>query len=57
MIVREIVTDTEKTLETFDWFNDYSDTRRWAARNRHKGIVDRLDEGFFKWHNQQNKPV
>jgi hypothetical protein len=33
MIIREIKSDPAKVLRSFDWFNDYLDTRSWAERN------------------------
>lgn len=32
MIVREIEQNPE-LLDSFDWFNDYKDTLRWAKQN------------------------
>lgn len=29
MIIREILTDTDEILKTFDFFNDYQDTLNW----------------------------
>jgi len=49
MIVREIQNNTEEEIKTFDWFNDYEDTRRWAARNGYTKIVQLLDAGIKKW--------
>ena len=64
MIVREILTDTEKVIETFDFFNDYDDTKRWIFNRIH--ISSRILEVSFKlaekygwWlakeHNRENK--
>lgn len=44
MIIREIKQQPE-LLETFDWFNDYKDTRRWVTRNCPE-LLSKMDEGY-----------
>ncbi|NIP54117.1 MAG: hypothetical protein GWN00_01470 [Aliifodinibius sp.] len=48
MLIREIADNPDKVLTNFDWFNDYNDTRSWAAKNC-PGLVPRLDAGHKKW--------
>ena len=47
MIVREIK-DHPELINTFDWFNDYNDTRYWA-RHSCPELLKRLDGGFKQW--------
>jgi len=55
MIVREILKDTENVLATFDYFNDYKDTRSWAKRNGCPHLVKLLDAGNETWMKERNK--
>lgn len=48
MIVRGIKTEPSKVLKTFDWFNDYKDTRIWAVTNC-PGCIPELDKRHTKW--------
>lgn len=45
MIVRELKENPDEVLANFDWFNDYKDTRSWAAFSFPE-ILERLDTGF-----------
>lgn len=49
MIVREIKVNREAVLKTFDWFNDYEDTRRYAVENCPLETIQLLDDGFNDW--------
>lgn len=49
MIVREIKNHRDAVLASFDWFNDYKDTRAWATQNCDEQTVALLDEGYQKW--------
>ena len=55
MIVRAIKENPDEVLAKFDWFNDYKDTRNWAARNNLISIVARLDAGYKKWDEERMK--
>jgi hypothetical protein len=55
MIVREIK-DNPELLKTFDWFNDYEDTKRWAEYHCPE-LVKSLDEGFKKWLKHFNRKI
>lgn len=46
MIIREITKDRERVLNSFDWFNDYRDTRDYVKSLGDKETVDLLDNGF-----------
>jgi hypothetical protein len=48
MIVREIKDNPDEVLKSFDWFNDYEDTRFWCIQNAPE-LVDRLTSGFKIW--------
>lgn len=48
MIIRELKQDPDEVLKTFDWFNDYKDTRKWAVYY-YPEIVCRLDGEYNKW--------
>ena len=47
MIIREIK-DNPELINTFDWFNDYADTRRWARYNCPE-LIEGLDSGRRRW--------
>lgn len=49
MIVREIKADPDGVLATFDWFNDYKDTRSWLLGGLQFGLLEMLDKGHEKW--------
>ena len=49
MIIREIKDEPETVLATFDWFNDYDDTKLWCKEMGLDEIVKSLDSGFKKW--------
>ena len=53
MICRDIVVDTEKKLQVFDWFNDYDDTKRWCKNNAPE-LVALLDSGFQNYLKERN---
>lgn len=48
MIIREIAENPNEVLRTFDWFNDYEDTRWWITRNC-PGILPPFEAGFKEW--------
>lgn len=48
MIIREIKDCDSSFWLTFDYLNDYDDTRYWAVTNA-PDKVKTLDEGFNKW--------
>jgi len=48
MIVREIKQEPEKVMATFDWFNDYKDTRSWL-RYACPGILPEFDRRYKLW--------
>lgn len=50
MIVREIKTNTEQVLKSFDYFNDYKDTRAWCVSSFPE-ILPRLDKGHDEFCN------
>lgn len=47
MIVREIKDAGPEFFESFDYFNDYKDTRAWAKHNCPEKLVE-LDKGDIK---------
>ncbi len=47
MIVREIK-DRPELIATFDWFNDYKDTRSWCVQNAPDRVAA-LDAGMELW--------
>lgn len=49
MIIREIKSDTFSTIHTFDWFNDYNDTRRWLESQKETLLIELLDAGYKVW--------
>lgn len=49
MIVREIKVNREAALKSFDYFNDYDDTRRYAVENCSLETIQLLDNGFNDW--------
>jgi len=59
MIIREIK-DNPELLKTFDWFNDYDNTKSWAKYNCPE-MVELLDKGFneflIKLKHGINKPL
>lgn len=55
MIVREIKTNPESVLQSFDWFNDSKDTIDWARRNCPQSTVDALVEGERNYWKERNK--
>ena len=55
MICREIKNEVQKILDMFDWFNDYQDTRDWAA-SAYPHILPILDSGYNRYlYNKKNK--
>jgi len=54
MIVREIKETPDEVLKTFDYFNDYKDTRAWAEHAAPE-IIDRLDRGQRIWRDSWRK--
>lgn len=55
MIVREIKLDTFQTIHTFDWFNDYDDTRLWLKEQNETLLIELLDAGFRVWLKKRNE--
>jgi hypothetical protein len=55
MIIREILTDTEKELENFDFFNDYSDTLLWLIETGHKGQAIELKNAYTQYITKRNE--
>ena len=53
MIVREIK-ENPVLLLSFDWFNDYADTRSWAVVNC-PNLVGVLDQGHQAWLDEQRR--
>ena len=51
MRVREILQDPDKVLATFDYFNDYKDTRDFLSYppGEHDELIARLDAGEEAW--------
>lgn len=47
--------DRNPNLKNFDWFNDYNDTRAWAAQARPE-LVPELDLGYAKWLQMNSYP-
>lgn len=45
MIIREIRDNPLHEIATFDWFNDYKDTRDWAVHSCPADVVALLDAG------------
>lgn len=48
MIVREIRDNPDLILSTFDYFNDYNDTRKYCECH-YPELVERLDSGFEEY--------
>jgi len=55
MIVREIKADTFSTIHTFDWFNDYDDTRLWLKEQNETLLIELLDAGYKVWLKKRNE--
>lgn len=55
MIVREIKENPDKILSSFDWFNDYDDTRNYCMRISRPDLVTRLEDGFKVWMKKQSE--
>ena len=51
MVIREIKNNPE-LIKTFDWFNDYKDTVKWAKHNCPE-IVNKLKKGFNEYKKQK----
>ena len=49
MIVREILKDPVGVLATFDYYNDYKDTRSWLRAGGHLHLLCSLDIGNKVW--------
>jgi sugar phosphate isomerase/epimerase len=49
MIIREIRESPHRAIGSFDWLNDYNDTRRWAQHNCPPDVVALLDAGHAVW--------
>jgi len=54
MIVREIREDPSGVIASFDWYNDYDDTKRWVTDNCSVGVLEELDAGFHTWLFEKN---
>lgn len=54
MIIREIATD-DSYFDTFDYFNDYDDTRRFLVRQNLTDKLETLDAGFQVWLSERNQ--
>lgn len=57
MIVREIVSEPEEVLRSFDWFNDSKDTFKWLQRQVVEGKVPNSLLNKFKSHYKKNGSV
>jgi len=51
MIIREIV-NNQTLLETFDFYNDYKDTKNWleARISNTKYVLDELEKAYHENH-------
>ena len=59
MIIRDIAID-HSLIESFDWFNDYKDTRRWLIHS-YPCLLPRFDDAYLKSRQQElldrNAPI
>lgn len=49
MIIREIKDSPLSVIGSFDWFNDYDDTRLYALDHCPRDVVALLDAGHAVW--------